>query len=522
MKTWKQHILPFLMIVVVSLVVNVRHLNEPPAYIHAWAQADHYSLALGFLHNGGDLFHPQSLIYNKQQFGLDKQESTVTASDFPLHHWLVAGLMRVTGSRQPWVFRGLTLAVSVLGLWSLYLLAFVLTRSRAKSLLVAMVTVTSPVFAYYGASFLPTIPALSMAMGGLLFYVLYQRDDKKWMLYVSILLLTLAMMTRTSFAVLWVAVACFHLLRMLRREVSLRSTWLPFAIGAVMFAAWWLWSWYLRQQYGTLFLSSLLPAHSKEDAMEVWQNVHDLWRFHYFQRMQHWLYVVVAVGAVVFFFFKKKSAGDSQGKLSLWWLLLIWVIGEMLFVAAMLLQFAEHDYYFLDSLFLPIIMLLVGLLGMLPNPSRRWSGVLSLVVVLTLTGFMTDEACHMQNERRKDALDALHTAERFATANRMLEDAGYGSRELKFLTLFSYPQNLPFAMMDREGYSVMWPRPQLVSWALTLDFDYVLVEDEIYRREFEEAPYILPYLQRLAGNGEISLCAVSDTVLHSTAEEFFE
>ena len=522
MKTWKQHILPFLMIVVVSLVVNVRHLNEPPAYIHAWAQADHYSLALGFLHNGGDLFHPQSLIYNKQQFGLDKQESTVTASDFPLHHWLVAGLMRVTGSSQPWVFRGLTLAVSVLGLWSLYLLAFVLTRSRAKSLLVAMVTATSPVFAYYGASFLPTIPALSMAMGGLLFYVLYQRDDKKWMLYVSILLLTLAMMTRTSFAVLWVAVACFHLLRLFHREVSFRSTWLPFAIGAVMFAAWWLWSWYLRQQYGTLFLSSLLPAHSKEDAMEVWQNVHDLWRFHYFQRMQHWLYVVVAVGAVVFLFFKKKSAVDSQSKLSFWWLLLIWVIGEMLFVAAMLLQFAEHDYYFLDSLFLPIIMLLVGLLGLLPNPSRRWSGVLSLVAVLTLTGFMTAEACHMQSERRKDALDALHTAERFATANRMLEDAGYGSRELRFLTLFSYPQNLPFAMMDREGYSVMWPRPQLVSWALTLDFDYVLVEDEIYRREFEEAPYILPYLRRLAGNGEISLCAVSDTFLHSTAEDFFE
>ncbi len=522
MKALKQHVLPFLMIIVVSLVVNVRHLNEPPAYIHAWAQADHYSLSLGFLHNGGDLFHPQSLIYNKQQFGLDKQESAVTACDLPLHHWLVAGLMRITGSHQPWVFRGLTLMVSVIGLWALYLLAFVLTRSRAKSLLVAMVTATSPVYAYYSASFLPTMPALSMAMCGLLFYVLYLRDAKKWMFYVGIMLLTLAMMTRTSFAVLWVAVACSQLLRLFRKEDSLRASFLPFFIGAVMFAAWWLWSMYLREHYGTLFLSSLLPARNKKEAVEVFQSVHDLWRFHYFQRMQHWMYVVVAGAALLFLCFKKRNVGKLQSKLSLWWLLLIWMVGEMSFVVAMLLQFAEHDYYFLDSLFFPIVMSLVGLLSLLPNPSRQWSKVVALAVVLSLAGFMTAEACHMQNERRKDALDALHTAERYATANQMLEEAGYGSRELRFLTLFSYPQNLPFAMMDREGYSVMWPRPQLVSWALTLNFDYVLVEDEIYRREFENAPFILPYLQRLAGNGEVSLCAVSDTVLHHTADDFFE
>ena len=137
------HLLPQLVIAAVALCIGVRHLNEPPGYIHAWAQSDNYSLALGFRHNHGDFFHPQTLIYNKQQYGFDDPESLVTGCDLPLHHWLVAVLMGITNSTQPWVFRGLTLAVAILGLWALYLLAFALTRSPAKSLLVATVTATA-------------------------------------------------------------------------------------------------------------------------------------------------------------------------------------------------------------------------------------------------------------------------------------------------------------------------------------------------------------------------------------------
>ena len=518
----KRHVLPLLMITVIASAINIRYLNEPPAYIHAWAQADNYSLALGFLHNGGDFFHPQTLIYNKQQYDYDNPESLVTACDLPLHHWLVSILMRITGSHQPWVFRGLTLMVAVLGLWALYFLVFVLTGSRVKSVLTAMLMATAPSYAYYCASFLPTVPALSLAMGGLLFYVLHLRDDEIRTLYIGILLLTLAMMVRTSFAVLWVAVACFQILRWFRKETCLLNVCLPFVAGAILFASWWLWSMHLRQQYGSLFLGSLQPVHSKEDALTVLQNVHDRWRFHYFQQIQHWLYVALAAVALAVFIIRKKSFSNRHGKLSLWWLLLRWVFGELLFVAAMSLQYMDHDYYFLDSLFLPIIMLLAGLLSLLPNPSQRWSKVLSLAVVLLLTGLMTKEVFHMQKERRKSGVEAFETALRYKYANNMLEKAGYDSKELRFLTMFSYPQNLPFTMMDREGYAVMDTNSELVAHALTFDYDYILVEDNVYCKEFEEAPYILPYLRRLAGDGNISVCTLSDSILHYTAEDFLQ
>ena len=517
------HILPLLVIAAVALFISVRHLNEPPGYIHAWAQSDNYSLALGFRHNHGDFFHPQTLIYNKQQYGFDDPESLVTGCDLPLHHWLVAVLMGVTNSTQPWVFRGFTLAVAIFGLWALYLLAFVLTRSRAKSLLFATFTATAPSFAYYSASFLPTLPALSLAMGGLLFYVLHVRDSKRWTLYVSLLLFTLSMMERTSFAVLWVAVAGFQLLRILRKEATFRTSWLPFFIGAVMFASWWFWSMHLRQENGSLFLASLLPVHSWDDARFVFQNMHDRWRFHYFQQMQHWLYVVLLAAAVVTLVVKGKKPKPEKRPLSLWWLLAIWFFGEVLFAIAMFEQYIDHDYCFLDSFFLPIVMSLVMLLALLPNPEKRWSRAVALVMVLVLTGFMTQKARFMQVERRKEGVEAMQTAIRYKNAKHMLAKAGYSIPvELRFLTLFSYPQNTPFVMMNREGYAVMWTDPEVVNHALTLDYDYILVEDEVYRREFEGSKYILARLKRIAGDGEVSLCELSDSVLHPTADHFFQ
>ena len=352
--------------------------------------------------------------------------------------------------------------------------------------------------------------------------MLHLRDGKKWTLFVGILLLTLSTMTRTSFAVLWVAVACFQTIRIWRKETDLKSSWLPFFTGAVVFTAWWLWSMHLRYEYGSLFLSSLLPVRTIEDAVNVLQNVHDRWRFHYFQQLQHWLCVAIAVGAIITLIIKGEKHNTTGTKLSLWWFWAIWLFGELLFATVMSQQYSDHDYYFLDSFFLPIVFLLLLLLNALPNPSKRWIRIIVLSVVLIITSFMTIEACRMQTVRRLEGTEALQTAIRYKAANQMLEEAGIGSKDLRFMTLFSYPQNLPFTMMDREGYAVMWTIPKVVEHALTFDYDYIIVEDEVYQKEFDEAPYILSRLRRLTGNGELSVCELSDSVLHTTADHFFE
>jgi len=42
------------------------HFSDFPNFTHAWAQADHYALAIGFTQNGLDFFHPQTFVLNHQ------------------------------------------------------------------------------------------------------------------------------------------------------------------------------------------------------------------------------------------------------------------------------------------------------------------------------------------------------------------------------------------------------------------------------------------------------------------------
>ena len=94
-------------------------------------------------------------------------------------------------------------------------------------------------------------------------------------------------------------------------------------------------------------------------------------------------------------------------------------------------------------------------------------------------------------------------------------------RDAKILSLYAYPQNGPFIQMKRKGYTVMQHKENIVNAALTWDFDYIVVEDNIYRDNFEERKEVLSRLSKVAGNGRISVCTLSDTVVCESADEFF-
>ena len=124
------------------------YMDEYPTHIHAWAEQDHYALALGFINNGFDLFHPETMIYNKQFPGWWQEPSatTITSADFPIHEYIVALLMKLFGTTSPWVFRLWTLLWAVIGLLFVYRIAFLVTKKFTKSLFVTFVALCSPVF----------------------------------------------------------------------------------------------------------------------------------------------------------------------------------------------------------------------------------------------------------------------------------------------------------------------------------------------------------------------------------------
>ena len=162
-----------LLIVAAGLFVSLDYINEFPTHIHAWAEQDHYALSLGFLHNGFDFFHPETMIYNKQFPGWWKEayDTTITSAGFSIHEYVVALWMKIFGSDSPWVFRSWTLLIALAGLFFLFKICLQITQDAAKALITTGVAITSPILAYYMSGFLPSIPAFSVCIVGIWCYL---------------------------------------------------------------------------------------------------------------------------------------------------------------------------------------------------------------------------------------------------------------------------------------------------------------------------------------------------------------
>lgn len=531
--------------IMLSLVLCGRTLKDFPAYTHGWAQSDWYAIAHGFVNNGYDLFHPETMIYNKQFPGTwsEASETTITSADFPIHEYIVALLMGVSGNYEPSVFRTWTLLVSLIGLWFFFLLCRRLTRSWVKSVGVTLLAIASPVYAYYMAGFIPSIPALAMIMAGLWAYVKYYQEERMTFWHLSVALLSLGAMVRTSQLVVLVAVCGFELLRVLRKESTFWNKLPVVVAGFAAIGGYMLWNAHLRAEHGTLFLSELMPPRNGEDWTNVVEAVKERYMYSYFGLVQQIVIAVVAAAGLIALaihhfhigshispftsHLHPKDTLEKRGKkLPLGWFAVLWLLGEFLFIVAMWRQFRDHNYYFLDCLWLPTLAITALLAAPIPSPKGRWWTLGGIGMLVVLGGQMVWEARTEIDERNSCWDLAQINVWHYWGSDRWLDEVGV-SRDAKILSVASYPQNSPFLMMGRKGYSVMWfgedqmDVTHLTEKALEFPFDYVVVENYAVSEYFERYKAIMSRLVRVESTNDLSLCTVADSVVNKTADDFF-
>lgn len=498
-------------IVVVGLLLALPRINDFPAYIHAWAQADWYSLAIGFQNNGFDFFHPETLIYNKQfpDWWLVDNGSTITSVDFPIHVYIVSLFMKIFGTTSPWVFRVWTLICSFVGMWFLYLLARRLTDSTLKSLTVVLIAMTSPLYAYYFNSFLPSTPAISLVIIGFWAYVRYIQESETKFWHLAVAMLGLAALIRTSQAVPLVSVCCFELLRLTKSDDNsfsfkkylkkIQKHSLSVIVTFSVIIGYLLWNAHLRAQNGSLFLSDIMPVRNWQDVRDLSENLKEIWMFRYFSQLQHWIVLVAIIAGIVFFIIRRKKLHRD----SLLWLAMIYLFGTFLFFLAMLRQYNQHDYYFLDSFFIPILICLILALRHLPKHERWWSAAVSVVlVVVGISMFGTAKKglsyMHYDPDRAKVC------AENYTGSDIWLDEIGI-SHDAKILSMFSYPQNSPFILMNRKGYSLMFDDEKTVNSVIKLNYDFMVIEDCVFNEKHKKMKDIFSHFERIDGNGKISI-----------------
>ncbi len=518
----KKQSLFFFLVFILSCVFHFRYINEFPSHTHAWAQSDRYALSLGFLENGLNFFKPQTFVLN-HQFPDDWEtpsNSSITAVDFPIHDYIPALLMKISGTASPFVFRLYILLYSFLGLFFLFRLAYMLTKDHFKSFIILIFAATSPVFVYYQSGFLPTIPSLSNAIIGLYFYFKYLTNTSKKEFNLSILFLTLAALSRTTFAIPLIAIVCNEFLKIVRKKTNLSVRYFSLVFSFIAIIAYMLYNGHLREVYGSIFLNYFLPATSLSQVKEILKVVYENWFYEYFSKY-HYLLAMIVVVITTYFFFKKKIK-LTQNSYSIFTFLFITFLGCTLFAVLMLRQFPAHDYYFLDTFFLPIVLLIAIVISLIPPiENKRFKLVLgSLVGILAL--FMMVKPIYSQKERRVtgywDRTGAM--IKNFQNSSELLDSLNI-SKESKILVLDANAPNIPFILMERKGYVVMSTKKENIERVLNWDYDYLVYQNEFFISDiYSEIPGIINGLNIVADNGRVSICKYSDSVVERNLYEF--
>jgi hypothetical protein len=504
---------PLLVLVLLLLSVLLYHTSIYlfPSFIHAWTQSDRYAIALRFLDNGFDLFHPAT-------FNLQTVDG-ITRVDFPLNEFIVALIMKITGSTAPVIFRLYNLCVSISGLICLYLLAKKMSGSELKAWIAVLFVFFSPVYAYYQAGFIPSIPAIACVFAGYYHFFSYKENAQKKHFYLAVVFFLLAALVRLPFVVFLFAILLQQVFMFLKQRVVKLYELIALAAAFIIFGAYYLYNIHLGRIYGNMFLDSLMPAKSIAEFREILSEMYDHWCFHYFT-MWHYILLFVLVLISVRTFYKRKGYREDDKKY--WFQLLIISLGTGIYFLLMTRQFYAHDYYFLDSLFVPVILLFLLVIKNLPIETKRqkigWGCSCGITVILF---FISNH--NTQAERYTTGpWDRVEiTRQNFTGTERFLDSIAV-PKDAKILMIDAYTTNIPLILMNRKGYTVMGTTHQNIATALQwCKWDYVAIQDiYLVSDVISNYPQLTAMLERTAGNGKVSFYKKSAVAAPKTLKQF--
>lgn len=509
-----------LIVLFLGIMFHHHYINEFPSHTHAWTQSDRYALALGFVNNDLNFFKPEtfSLLKNDQDPGNWKfpSEESITAVDFPLHDYIPAVFMKIVGDCSPWIFRLYILLFSFIGLFYLFKLSLLWTDNFYKSIFILVFAATSPVFVYYQGGFLPTIPSLASSIIGVYFYSKYLFTNKNKHFNFCILFLSIAALSRTTFAIPLIALFGLELLRVLRKNSNLKSKIAPVAISVMVILFYLFYNNYLRAKYGAIFLNYILPASSFQDAVEIIRKVKENWSLQYFTSI-HYIVFTLSFLSSIFFIISKRQPLQKERSVFLSLIIIIF-IGCIAFSVLTLRQFVAHDYYFLDTFYLPFILLLIMALSIIPIKNGLWNNFISIITILIFSIPVIISSINSQKERRVSGYwdKTAATINNFRNSESFLDSIGVSSNS-KILVIDAHATNIPLILMNKKGYPIILITRENIQKSFEWDYDYIAIQNEFFLSDvYTVYPEIISRIEKIADNGRISICIHHDSSVDQT------
>lgn len=478
-------------------------INEFPSYIHAWAQSDYYALALGYCNNGHNLFLPEGMIYNHQFPGDWRlpNTTTITSADFPIIPWIASLFMRLFGTTEPWVFRLITLLYSLVGIYFFGKGLQNLKFGISTSFILLGFLCFSPTFLYYQNGFMPTIAALSSVFISFYFLTKWQNEKVLKQLVWAVIFLILAALIRKTYFILFFGSFLIFMYLQWKYKSGLKKLYKTYFIGFLLFFTYWFYNSYLERSYGSIFLGSIIPAGDFAEFVLILKESFQNWAYSFYGKTQ--ITVGIALFLIGLTLFLRKKEKLLLHKMELLFIAIIY-LGSMLFVVLMAKQFVVHNYYLLDTFFIPNLLFLTWCIQFLTNTKTN-NIILNIAIIPILALFSYTAIDYYQQARTTSDFDRSLTGNRFKNADDLLRRVGAKSED-KILVLDNAVQHAPFIRMKHKGYTIPRVDSQRIQEALSWDFQFIAYENQFFQQViYKNYPEIINYIQVVASNDDITI-----------------
>ncbi|HXP49204.1 MAG TPA: glycosyltransferase family 39 protein [Bacteroidia bacterium] len=189
-KNW--NVIFFVLLAAMSLLYGYHDIFfMRPWSIHQWRQCDCLSITYNYYKEGMHFFSPEV-----HWSGL-KGDGKTSTSECPWLYYLIACLWQIFGYHE-FIYRMVDTAIAFCGLYFLFKLCREVLQDGVWSIFVALFLFTSPIFAYYGNSFLTDVPALSIALVAWYYFYKFYKEGTNRYFYVWLFFCLLAGLTKIT------------------------------------------------------------------------------------------------------------------------------------------------------------------------------------------------------------------------------------------------------------------------------------------------------------------------------------
>ena len=488
-------------ILVATCIIHVKSITKPPISKHAWAQSDWYALSLGFLDNGMDFFHPQTYVLVQLPDSSKDVPKGITAVDFPIHPYLAACLMKITGCIHPVVFRLLSLILSLIGL----LFFFFAIKNFADDFWLAAAGVCfflfQPTFAYYQDGFIPSFQAFSHFLIGLFFLIgyIFNKGKKPHYFALATLFFTIAALTRFPFIIHLLAIEVVLVLVSWKHKRILLLELLIVSLGIMIVLGYFVYNSYLARTYGTAFLNRPMPASGLGDFFNC---IFDALKYNIrtlFPPIH--LLLLIVFGILVVRSINRNSFSSAE-KFFLSYIAVSF-LGVACYGTLMIKQLPAHDYYAADTI-CPLIASVFIFGGRLIKSSLGKNH--QLVILFFIIGsFNVCFECQLRlYSNEKLSLPQFQTINNFKGSDDFLAQQNIPANR-PVLVIGSYEPNIPFIQLKRKGYQVRVPKRNAIQVALGWDYECAITQNSFFGEIIAVYPEWNDVMKPFASNGKITL-----------------